>query len=119
MGDMWKHEDKVYYIQGLAVLKGRVKRPAEGDDADYVLQNQKRIKVCDMHRTRQDAEKVLGADPAAKSPVADGQESETSAATGAKDPDQGQVGAAPAGSPKNQADASAAGGTESDNSNTN
>ena len=78
-----------------------------------------------MHHTREDAERVLAAATAANGagapPVADGgvkdEESETPAATGAKDPDKGKaehIGAAPAGSPKNQADASAAGGKDSD-----
>ena len=116
MEDSWVADQKVYYIQGGAVLKGRVKRQLESADADYVLHNQKRIKVCDMHQTREDAEKVL-----AGVTVVDGG-SETLAATGAQDSDKGQaehVGAAPAGSPNDQADASAAGDTGSASSTTN
>ena len=78
-----------------------------------------------MHHTREDAERVLAAATAANGaeapPVAGGgvkdEESETPAATGAKDPDKGKaehIGAAPAGSPKNQADASVAGGKDSE-----
>ena len=72
----------------------------------------KRLKVCDMHETREDAEMVL-----ASVTVVDGR-SETPAATGAQVSDKGtaeHVGAAPTGSPKNQADASGAGDTDADN----
>ena len=66
----------------------------------------KQLKVCEMHRTREDAERLLPAATAAKGagalPVVDGSvayaESQTPAATGAKDP----------------ADAPAVGGQESD-----
>ena len=78
------------------VLKGRVKRRLETGETDYLLQNQK-IKVCEMHHTREDAETV--------------------AATGAKDPDTGttkHIGAAPAESLEIPADAPAAGGKDSD-----
>ena len=40
-GDMWAAYDKVYYIQGEVVLKGRVKRRLETGETDYLLQNQK------------------------------------------------------------------------------
>ena len=41
MGDIWEANDKVYYIQGGVVLKGRVKRRLETGETDYLLQNQK------------------------------------------------------------------------------
>ena len=63
------------------VLKGRVKRRLETGETDYLLHNQK-IKVCGMHHTREDAGTV--ADGGVKD-----EESETPAATGAKDPDTG------------------------------
>ena len=42
MGDIWEANDKVYYIQGGVVLKGRVKRRLETGETDYLLQNQKK-----------------------------------------------------------------------------
>ena len=41
MGDIWAADDKVYYVQGDVVLKGRVKRRLETGETDYLLQNQK------------------------------------------------------------------------------
>ena len=41
MGDLWVADDKVYYIQGGVVLKGRVKRRLEAGETDYLLQSQK------------------------------------------------------------------------------
>ena len=58
-----------------------MKRRLETGKTDYLLQNQK-IKVCEMHHTRDDAETV--ADGGVKD-----EESETPAATGATDPDTG------------------------------
>ena len=84
MGDIWKADEAVYYIEGDVVLKARVKRRLETDDEDdYVLQNQQ-IKLCEMHDTRE-------------------------AATAAKD-----AGAPPDGNQKKQADESATGGRDSE-----
>ena len=41
------------------VLKGRVKRRLEAGETDFVLQNQKRLNISEMHRTREDAERVM------------------------------------------------------------
>ena len=65
MGDIWAADDKVYYVQGDVVLKGRVKRRLETGEPDYLLQNQTQLKVCEMHHTREDAERVLAAAAAA------------------------------------------------------
>ena len=125
MGENWEEGAKVYYIdEEGSVLKGRVKRRLETGEADYLLQSQKRLKVCEMYHEREDAEQVLAAAAAAAKgagapPVTDGgvkdEESEVPAATGATDPDNGktkQVGAAPVGSPKTYGPA--AGGKDSD-----
>ena len=57
-------------------MKARVKRRLETGETDYLLQNRKHIKVCEMHHTREDAERVLAAATAAKGagapPVVDG-----------------------------------------------
>jgi len=61
MADLWDVDAKVYYIQEDAVLKARVKRRMNSGEADYQLQNQKFLKVAEMHHTREDAERALSA----------------------------------------------------------
>ena len=61
MADLWDVDAKVYYIQEDGVLKARVKRRLNTGEADYLLQNQKNLKVSEMHRTREDAERALAA----------------------------------------------------------
>ena len=39
--DIWEECERVYYIQGDVVLKGRVKRRLEAGETDYLLQSQK------------------------------------------------------------------------------
>ena len=41
MEDLWQPDEKVYYIEGGVVLKGRVKRRLEAGETDYLLQSQK------------------------------------------------------------------------------
>ena len=62
-GCEWEVDEAACYIAGDQVLKARVKRrlPSETKDADFVLQNQKRLKLSDMHCTRAGAEAVLAA----------------------------------------------------------
>ena len=71
----WENDDKLYYIQGKQVVKSRMKRRLE--TGEYVLQNQKKNKVCEMYDTREGAEQVLAAATTANgaraSSVADGQ----------------------------------------------
>ena len=64
MGDIWKADEAVYYIEGDVVLKARVKRRLETGEDDYLLQNPK-IKFCEMHHTREaaTAAKDAGAPP--------------------------------------------------------
>jgi hypothetical protein len=61
MADLWDVDAKVYFIQEDAVLKARVKRRMNSGEADYQLQNQKFLKVAEMHHTREDAERALSA----------------------------------------------------------
>ena len=41
MGDLWVADEKVYYIEGGVVLKGRVQHRLEAGETDYLLQSQK------------------------------------------------------------------------------
>jgi hypothetical protein len=61
MANLWDKDVKVYYIQEDAILKARVKRRLNTGEADYLLQNQKHLKVSEMHHTREDAERALAA----------------------------------------------------------
>ena len=74
MKEHWETDDKVYYVQGKQIVKSRMKRRLE--TGEYVLQNQKRLKACEMYDTREGAEKVLAAATTANgaraSSVADG-----------------------------------------------
>ena len=66
MADRWDPEDKVYYVQEgdgavLAVVKARIKRLHEDGSGDYLLCNRKKLKVSEMHHTREEAERALAA----------------------------------------------------------
>ena len=103
MADLWDVDAKVYYIQEDAVLKARVKRRMNSGEADYQLQNQKFLKVAEMHHTREDAERALSATggeikearlakDSEDSPVVDGAaKEETALATGGEMKEDGRT----------------------------